>query len=465
MLSKHISCPGDIIKISILFFFFLILSCEKRDKFPWIYSTGYSHLTYFTLTIGNVDKDVIPEVVMVDDESNIHVINGEDGSLLWRKDIKMARWEYNEYTFPSIGDIDGDKKQEIVVGYNGKIFALNGENGSILWSHEICAYPTYRLLLLDINGDGSIEVIIADRCRNICALNGKDGAVLWCYTTQYYIGAPPSAGDIDNDGKPEIVVGSEDYKIYALNGEDGSLLWSYDTGYFVWRCTPRIVDLDRDGKVEVVAWSGDNKLFALNGEDGSLKWTYKGADGDDALFISTSVSINDIDGDGKLEVIAPGDKLYALNGEDGSLLWFYPFEDGAYGFFSMVSDVDMDGENEVIFGYLNMLYAIKGKNGSLLWSYKKQTEVGRWCDPAIGDVDNDGKPEIVIGAEKLYVFNGEDGSLLGSYPTKDHVLFNFIEDINKDGSVDIVFGTREGKIYALSLKELSSSENTPGERQ
>ena len=46
------------------------------------------------------------------------------------------------------------------------------------------------------------------------------------------------------------------------------------------------------------------------------------------------------------------------------------------------------------------------------WTYTTEGEI--WSSPALGDVDEDGKLEIIIGndANKVYCLNGENGSVL-----------------------------------------------------
>ena len=259
---------------------------------------------------------------------------------------------------PSIGDIDKDGKPEIVIGScDHKIYALNGEDGSVLWSYKTGDKILSSPAIADIDNDGKLEVVIGSNDDKIYALNGENGSILWSYKTGGDVTSSPAIGDIDKDGKPEIVIGSCDHKIYALNGEDGSVLWSYDTGN-EGGSSPAIADIDNDGKLEVVIGC-DNPYYnirALNGENGSELWFYNLGGSSEKKETS---SIADIDNDGKLEIIVSPwvhMRLYAVNGEDGSLVWSYSIETGAPH--PSIADINNDGELEIVFGAGEDIYAV-----------------------------------------------------------------------------------------------------------
>jgi outer membrane protein assembly factor BamB len=73
--------------------------------------------------------------------------------------------------------------------------------------------------------------------------------------------------------------------------------------------------------------------------------------------------------------------------------------------------------------------------------------------PALGDIDNDGKLEVVVGSDdhKIYALNGENGSLLWSYSTGYFVRSSpSLGDIDNDGKLEVVVGSGDGNVYALS---------------
>jgi outer membrane protein assembly factor BamB len=412
------------IKNRTLFLFLILTSvtCGHKNNFPWVFSIpsiGISFLpTIGEFGIEDLDNDGIPEVVVINEMACIYVINGKDGSLLWTRRLGQFSLEYNFYTSPFIGDIDNDKKNEIVLLYYGKIWAVNGENGSILWASDKEGWYG-SLAIGDLDGDGKNDVF-----AHCTAFKGKDGSLLWRYCPEgsNFI---PALGDIDSDGKLEVVFGTDETlvtsgwppytyigRVYALNGEDGSLLWEYETDHYV-SSVPLIGDIDNDGKFEVVMRGGE---LALNGEDGSLLWFVPYRDGWSAL--------GDIDNDGRLEIVVGG----------------------------RTTDYPFNGEHEPP-PLRSIIYAINGEDGSLLWNYLFPLDKGIDTYPVICDINGDGKLDVLIGVvesepgsgfviRKLYAFNGEDGAILRVFePLKDFpdaFLFPDVVDLNNDGKIDFI---------------------------
>ena len=144
--------------------------------------------------------------------------------------------------------------------------------------------------------------------------------------------------------------------------------------------------------------------------------------------------------------------VYALNGEDGSVLWSYTTGYLIYSSSPALGDVDGDGKLEVVIGSDdNKIYALNGEDGSLLWSYATGREVE--SSPALGDIDGDGKLEVVVGSNDstVYALNGEDGSLLWPYTTGDWVESSpALGDIDGDGKLEVVVGSDDSSVYALN---------------
>ena len=132
--------------------------------------------------------------------------------------------------------------------------------------------PVHAFALADLNGDGRPEWIVGGaRSVFACAANGRK---LWEAKTGGPVGAL-AVGDTDGDGRPEIVAGCDDHKVYLLDAKD-KRRWAFTCRASrsplagppkvdqVW-----IEDLDGDGRPEVVAVA--NYVHVL-GVDGALRW-------------------------------------------------------------------------------------------------------------------------------------------------------------------------------------------------
>jgi len=146
---------------------------------------------------------------------------------------------------------------------------------SLLWRYYTLGDVDSSPTLGDIDGDGKLEVVVGSWDNYVYAINGEDGSLLWRYYTGYDVESSPALGDIDGDGKLEVVVGSRDNYVYALNGESGSLLWRYYTLGDV-DSSPALGDIDGDGDMDVVVGSNDNYVYALDSSGKSsvyaLEW-------------------------------------------------------------------------------------------------------------------------------------------------------------------------------------------------
>ena len=138
-------------------------------------------------------------------------------------------------------DIDGDGKDEVIVGWDFEIRILDGETGTIKKSaktplsddedSDLIGVPYQIYAFERINPDGiricnfrgkekPADILIKDRYCRIYALD-ENLNVMWKYKSPTNTGHCPLPIDIDGDGKDELLVG------YRLLDSDGQLLWSY----------------------------------------------------------------------------------------------------------------------------------------------------------------------------------------------------------------------------------------------
>ncbi len=199
-------------------------------------------------------------------------------------------------------------------------------------------------------------------------------------------------------------------------------------------------------------------------------WTY---DLDSASV--SGAAAGDIDGDGKLEVVFGthrGDgHLYALNAENGSLLWRFWPGDGPIESAVRICDINNDSQKEVVFNaydsYVNgtgVLYALNGSDGAIMWEYFM--EGYSRGGPAIVDIDEDSKLEIIVGSSRndtvgyVHIINAEDGSLhhaVGPFDGDIHSSPTVL-DLNLDGHLDFVIATQHGdnSLHAINGTDFST---------
>jgi outer membrane protein assembly factor BamB len=163
----------------------------------------------------------------------------------------------------------------------------------------------------------------------------------------------------------------------------------------------------------------------------------------------------------------------ALADQPPKPLWTFDTKSPSYGSAS-VGDVDGDGKPEIVFGtYYNdeHLYCLDAATGRVKWKLK--SEGGPFdASATIADVDGDGKPEVLAADSStgtLFAVSGD-----GKVKWK-HRLPNStdsppaIADIDGDGHVEIVVGVMwlkggSGRVLALDAKtrEVKWSAEVPG---
>src|SRR5438128_8916476 len=87
-------------------------------------------------------------------------------------------------------------------------------------------------------------------------------------------------------------------------------------------------------------------------------------------------------------------------------------------------------------------------NGTMASGWPRKGSAPFWSTPAVGDIDGDGVPEIVVGSNtsKLYAWHSNGTPLRGTTgvffePIGTVISSPAIVDLNQDGVREIVFGT------------------------
>ena len=389
--------------------------------------------------IADIDRDGVNEIVIGHQDGMLRAYEG-NGSLIWRsKAIPRPDAEgscsaqstpSSIESSPAAADIDHDGEIEVIVGVgsttdhrqNGTLISFNGINGEIEWTFEYSRdigsfQPTYTT-----NLDGWCEVV---------------------YTT-------PAIGDVNGDGRPDIVFGGFDLNVWAVNGKGEPLPgFPFDSGGMVWS-SPALFDMDDDNDMEIFIGNGAIPIGSMNHLGGIFKAIdYRNGEPVEMWqrftneVFHSSPAIGDINEDGRFEAVvgmgrlwheqcSEGDNCPTRNaGSQHTQVWAFHLDDGtdvpgwpvaatdSLRASPAIGDVDADGQPEVVLGSYNQrLYAWNG-NGTIEWDASPQFShptltSGRLTGhPIIVDVDGDGDQDIVVGTDIGIAFlDGKDGATL-----------------------------------------------------
>ncbi|CAF4701818.1 unnamed protein product [Rotaria sp. Silwood1] len=321
------------------------------------------------------------------------------------------------------------------------------------------------IVLTDMNNDGRIDIVVANSATNNIGILLGYGNLTFDTIITYPIGNdshPQSiaVGDFDNDGRMDIVVAN-----YHANGiniflgyENGNFTSqvSCSTGYQSWPSWITVEDFNRDNRLDIATsnFNMNNVAIFLGYGNGTFApaTIFSTGDGSSPQFIKA----DDFNNDGILDIAAANygtNNIVILFGfGDGSFLLGTACRTGlgsspyalAIGDFNNDSRLDIavvnekSNETNIFLGYGRELYAG-------VTSYN----VGFGSQPysvAIGDVNNDGRSDIVVanfGTDNIAILLGCSHGVfdiiatystgVGSAPYSVSVA-----DFNNDNQLDIV---------------------------
>lgn len=401
--------------------------------------------------IADLDRDGEKEIIIAG-STELYVYR-RDGTVVQGWPRAYSSYSKESTSAVAVGDIDEDKDLEIVIAANGH-FGYSNTGKVLVWHHNgnyargwpKTVEPTRSSPAIgDIDGDGRNEIVVPVSTGNVYAWRGSGELlpgwpVIRSETSMDYVYQSGAAlADIDGDGDLEIFVGSNqpDGAIYAWHHNatpvEGWPIQVSSTGFFR---TPVVGDIDRDGKAEIISAlvlsGGESCSIYVWRTDGSLVpgWPkHVPAQADE-------VALADIDGDGDLEIFASTEMYYDSKStfyysgsvqawhHDGTPLRGWPVRTSGVPAMDtpLIADIDGDGDLEVIAGTAESYYA--PRQGKLYIWHADGTSVAGWpffsgwnvfSAPALGDVDRDGKMDMVVAAflsatTDVYVFGN-----LGAY--------------------------------------------------
>ena len=340
-----------------------------------------------------------------------------------------------------VNDLDGDGYQDVVIGTGGgneHVYAINGRTGQQIWTFGTDDPNQFDLGDFtsvagghDYNGDGVNDILAAASAtdggingrRTVYIFDGKDGTILWSRFVGSFLRMAVFAGDLNNNGSNDIVVGTGDgvqntYAFIAYDPMTGASIWNFP------------VTSGSGGGREIVP-------YPVPGESPDvLGGTYFG-------------------------------RVYRIDGETGAMVWEF-----AGGFTSvnqvrLIEDLNNDGLQDVLVStFSSLFYCVSGADGSVLW----QTFLGdfSWSGHAINDLTGDGVMDVVVANrnDRLYILNGLSGNIEFEYAMNSNMLQGATlvyphEDLDGNGSVDILGAADDGRVVAISGGEFALGIEEP----
>lgn len=342
------------------------------------------------------------------------------------------------------GDLNGDGVNEIFAGTdNGVIMSFSYGNCRVQWTPEWQYIQRSsekgeirEMTISDQDADGKNELVAAVNSRDhyMLVLNNL-GLFKWEDENSGGFALSVDVADIDNDSVNEIIFGTKGNRVVAVDGED-EVKWRVNLDNPVY--SVKAVDLDDDGDTEIIAVTseyGIANICALD-KNGEVIWNHSIEDG---IYQPSreSISIAELDNDNRPEISAATYKRgVVVLDHDGTLMWDYPTGNVVNSVH--ISDLNSDGENEIIFSSNPYLYILNQKGEVEV----KANINGSARVISASDLEGDGIKEIIIGTNNLIKVVGADGIEKGKWSFGRNVneIKIHTADLNKDNTLEIIAG-------------------------
>lgn len=330
--------------------------------------------------------------------------------------------------FLAIGDFDGDGKLDLATAATGSnavsVFRNTGSTGAVSFAARFDSTtgttPT-GIAIADIDGDGKLDLVNANYgSTNISVFRntGTPGSIAFASRVNANVTSAPfgiAIGDLDGDGKPDVVAANEgggNVSVLRNTSTVGSVSFAAKVDFTAGNGSVNvaIADLDGDGRLDLVVvnqTAGTISILRNTSTGGSISFATK------VDFTVGSnpngITICDLDGDGKLDIAVANRtsnsvSVFRNTSSSGSITLAarIDFTTGTDPRGIAIGDLDGDGEPDLaVVNYTsNTVSVLKNTSmsGSIILSEKVDFATG--VNPkgfAIGDVDGDGKADLVAG--------------------------------------------------------------------
>jgi len=346
----------------------------------------------------------------------------------------------------------------------------------------------------DVDGDDVADILVEsfDSRANgmntgdhLFCLSGATGEVIWSTRPQNDAGAGSggwgdkclnTSPDLNGDGHDDVLFGSAwgDRTAYAIDGTDGTVIWKFDSytnpaspdSGWVYEIQP-VPDITGDGVPETTFCLGshNDSAYLVNGATGELVWRLTASlDAVESLAV-----LNDVDGDDLPDIAFGGgdvdeDRVFCVSGYSpntiGQVIWTHHNLNSNWAMTS-IGDIDDDGASEVIVGALPhystpcRVIAHSGADGEVLWTYTGLGYDWPMRIVNLGDVNGDGYDDVAVAswAEFVVALNGKTGEELWKVntdvPFDDVWAVDAVDDITGDGIKDVVAGSFSSLVFTV----------------
>lgn len=376
-----------------------------------------------------------------------------------------ASFAYNSL---SVEDVDGDGNLEVFIpssGSDGKLYGFEivagtgaPEQGwpvSLPTDNDVICSP---ITIADVDHDGDYELFTCTHEGNVCALN-HDGSPLIGDSINFFSIPDPdtigghglrtysavAVGDIDGDGEMDLVVTDNHREIYAFD-LSGNILSGFPvtlagTSYPMHISSPVLADFDNDRNgMEILVNLVNQKIYLVDG-DGSilLSWPDTAFGIPQVSYTMIPPSPIDIDGDNILEIVTLINNQLVVIDQQGEIQsgWPYAIYDiivTGISLTPLIGDIDDDGAPEILLNLGNGLIHGFNADGTPAAGFAMEEQNAGGGIPVLSDLTGQGDLYIMKGGQTVKAWQTGHG-----YVRENMTWPMFQHDNHRTGSI---FGTK-----------------------
>jgi len=450
-----------------------------------------SNTTAVGLAVGDLNGDGKLDIAVTESSGMAVLLNKGDGTFGPAAYYDSGIAPFQSQKGIAIGDVNGDKKNDVVITdyYGNVVLYLNQGSGKFAVKGVIAklgvSFP-WLVSIADINGDKKMDVVLTDIWGEIFTFYGKGNGTFTAgpiYPVQYWNTAPSNVilADFNGDGALDIFKAGDHYwkGQVALGRGDGTFQTNQAYGWGVTGFGNNLVtaDFNGDGFPDVAfSWAHSASSvpefgIMLGGSHGALAApTY-------VTYLSSTcaysypewIATGDVSGDGKADIVAtiqnnsgtscPMNEVAVFTGLGTGKFKspvFYSTGATAQSTDVFLADVNGDGNPDIVASNADGTISVllnkgKGTFGTATLITSVAALSPHLNSLAIADFNGDGKLDIAAASyypgsysNNVYILLGKgDGTFQAPITVQAAPQYNYtnalaVGDFNHDGKMDLL---------------------------
>lgn len=151
-----------------------------------------------------------------------------EGGVCWKRAFSQSHGVDQNVNAVTTADLTGDGNQVILTATDGWLVWALAPDGEEVWQRQIEHHAARTMVVGDVEGDGRQEILVGAEYYTSNLLEA-DGRIRWTLNGGPCFSALALA-DLNGDGVKESVYGAMDGNVYAVDSISGKTLWTANLG-------------------------------------------------------------------------------------------------------------------------------------------------------------------------------------------------------------------------------------------